>query len=150
MAIKAQNAMKKYNIPRGLVKPSFPYRLLNIVEQTWAIDLPRVNTELCRYPKNKIHDSMYKALFRQVLETEYEGYKIIYTAGSKNEAGVEAAAVCGDNIRTPTLPNPASIYTAEMYAFKLAFDIAEDIEEERILICLDSRSALNRLEVLRG
>ena len=67
----------------------------------------------------------------------------------KNEAGVGAAAVCGDNIRTTTLPNRVSIYTAEMYAIKLAFDIAEDIDEERMLICSDSRSALNRLEVLR-
>ena len=141
--------MKKDNIPRGFVKPSFSYRLLNIVEPTWTIDLPRVNTELSRYPKKETPDSMYKALFRQVLETEYEGYKIIYTDGFKNEAGAGAAAVCGDNIQTTTLPNHASIYTTEMHAIKLAIDIAEDIDEERILICSDSRSALNRLEMLR-
>ena len=149
MATRAQNLMKMYDISRGFVKPSFSYRLLIIVEPMWAIDLPRVNTELGRYPKNETPDSMYKALFRQVLETEYEGYKIIYTGGSKDDAGVGAAAVCGDNIRTTTLPNHASIYTAEMCAIKLAFDIAEDIDEERILICSDSRSALSRLEVLR-
>ena len=83
------------------------------------------------------------------MRTAYEGYKQIYTGGSKNEAGVGAAAVCGKEIRTGTLPNQVSIYTAEIYAIKLAFDIIEDTEEGRILICSDSQSALRRLKTYK-
>lgn len=67
---------------------------------------------------------------------------MIYTDGSKTEEGVGAAAVCRQDVSSQSLPNEASIYTAETYAIQLALAIIQERIEEKYVTMSDSSSVL--------
>ena len=79
---------------------------------------------------------------------KYPNAEFIYTDGSKGCNGamsVGAAAVYGDTVNTEALPAESSIYTAEVYAIRLAMQIAEESNKNFFVIVSDSNTALAKL-----
>ena len=68
--------------------------------------------------------------------------QIIFTDGSKSARGVGAAAVFGNVKKTVSLPEHASIFTAELKALQLALKITAERAHENVLICSDSMSSI--------
>ena len=65
-AVRAKNIMVKYDISRGFVRTVFSYRLLNIIEPTWSIEVPEVNLEMTELPKANTVSHVYQALFNEL------------------------------------------------------------------------------------
>ena len=74
-----------------------------------------------------------------------EGYNNIYTDGSKGQTGVGYAAVSNNTTVKRSLPEEASVYTAELAAILEALNIVEDSPQTKHAIYSDSRSSLEAL-----
>ena len=70
----------------------------------------------------------------------------IYTDGSKSEHGVGFAIISPGSQVQHSLPNEASVYTAELVALKYALDLVKDTNERSTTIFSDSRSALEAIQ----
>ena len=80
------------------------------------------------------------------LKSYYTDHRAIYTDGSKTENRVAAAAT-SDGLRAQVrLPGNASIFTAELQALKMAFNIVKNCDEDRFIIFSDSLSSLQALD----
>ena len=104
--------------------------------------------DLCKYPKANTHPTTLKFLFLAHVAEHYSDSYMIYTDGSKFDAGVGCAAFsCQETIRYKLNPN-SSIYTAELYAIVAAIQIINNhLQNHRTFtIVSDSRSALQAIE----
>ena len=82
---------------------------------------------------------------RVILES-YAGYIKLFADGSKSEAGVGSAAVCKGTVRTiASLPQQASIFSAELHTIHLALLIIRD-HQERFVIFTDSLSSIQAIQ----
>ena len=79
------------------------------------------------------------------LKDKYSQHIPIYTDGSKDKDKVGAAATCCGNHKQIRIPDSASIYTAELYALKMAFDIVLQFPHMHFVIFTDSLSSLAAL-----
>jgi ribonuclease HI len=98
------------------------------------------------YKKELTHPAMYILQYQRLRRETYRGHIPIFTDGSKYDNRVGAAAVCGETRKTISLPNAASIFTAELHALEMAFQIARNLNEELFVIFSDSLSALITLQ----
>ena len=57
-----------------------------------------------------------------------------------------AAAVCGNIVRTASLPNIASIFSAELHAICLAVNIIREVTQDKYVIYTDSMDSLQSIE----
>ena len=69
----------------------------------------------------------------------------IFTDGSKSEGKVGAAAVSTQESNRASLPNQASIFTAELWAIKLALNTISNTNFDTYTIYSDSKSALDAI-----
>jgi hypothetical protein len=76
----------------------------------------------------------------------YEGYKKIFTDGSKQGGAVSAAAVAEWKVLVKRLPDHASIFSAEAIGILLALNIIEQSPGRHFLIISDSFSCIKALE----
>lgn len=70
---------------------------------------------------------LYKTKFTGKSRINTGAWKIVYTDGAKSEAGVGAAAVVEAETRTASLPAAASVFTTELHAIRMAFNIIKEI-----------------------
>ena len=77
----------------------------------------------------------------------HEPAVFIYTDGSKNHHGVGSAVVIPSLglSDSRSLPNAASIYTAEAIAIILGMELIDKLPQERYIVCSDSQSVLTAL-----
>lgn len=76
--------------------------------------------------------------------------KALYTDGSKNEHGVGYAVISATEAVQKSLPEYASVYTAELSAIYEALEVIErDVTANRFVIYTDSRSALEGINQLQ-
>ena len=143
---RIQSILQKYNLPeRFLVAPEFSYQLHNCRIPFYAQHLPTINRTLTQYPKDSTSPIFYKNLFRAMIHESFNDYKKIYTDGSKSENGVGSAAITDNRPLTASLPTEASIYSAEMYALKMAVDSVERSRAPQTVIFCDSRSVIDSI-----
>ena len=76
----------------------------------------------------------------------YPDHRAIYTDGSKAENRVAAAATSNDLSAQVRLPDNASIFTAELQALKMAFNIVKNCDWDCFIIFTDSLSSLQALD----
>ena len=76
----------------------------------------------------------------------YPDHRAIYTDGSKAENNVAAAATSNNLSAQVRLPGNASIFTAELQALKMAFNIVKNCDWDRFIIFTDSLSSLQALD----
>lgn len=140
---KVRNAINLYNIP---IQPVMPYRTPKIFY--WTMTRPAIEINLSSLKREDMQHmthNMIRQLHREN-QTNYDGYKIIYTDGSKTEGGVGAAAVMEETVRRLSLPVVATVMTAELYAIKLALDIVNETNHNKFVICSDSMSSIQSID----
>jgi len=135
--MRIDEAITKYNLP---VQPVLPYRTPTLY--SWSMKCPEVDLRLTRFQKATTPANVMRGAFYDHVSTTYRNRMKIFTDGSKTEDGVGAAAVLGGVTRRSSLPPVASIYTAELYALKLAVQIIEERPAAEYVICTDSLSSV--------
>ena len=90
-------------------------------------------------------DCPFQSLSAQ-LKSCYPDHRAIYTDGLKAENRVAAAATSNNLSAQVRLPGNASIFTAELQALKMAFNIVKNCDWDHFIIFTDSLSSLQALE----
>ena len=80
------------------------------------------------------------------MKSYYPDHRAIYTDGSKAENRVAAAATSNNPSAHVRLPGNASIFTAELQALKMAFNIVKNCNWDYFIIFTDSLSSLQALD----
>ena len=107
----------------------------------WDRVLPIIDTSLSAVPKGQL--SLEELHWRALeMVNLYSDYVAIYTDGSKSSHGVGSAFVCGNTVRTRSLPSCASIFTAELVAIRSALNFIDGTDAPRHVIFSDSLSSL--------
>ena len=75
----------------------------------------------------------------------YPDHRAIYTDGSKAENRVAAAATSNNLSAHVRLPDNASIFTTELQALKMAFNIVKNCDWDHFIIFTDSVSSRQAL-----
>ena len=86
---------------------------------------------------------MFQSLFAE-LKSYYTDHRAIYTDGSKAQNRVAAAATSNNLSAQVRLPGNASIFTAELQALKMAFNLVKNCD--RFIIFTNSLSSLQVLD----
>ena len=111
----------------------------------WTIQKPHIDLFLTHKEKHLGDDCMFQSLFGE-LRSYYSDHRAIYTDGSKAENRVAAAATSNNLSAQAGLPGNASIFTAELQALKMAFNIVKNCDWDRFIIFTDSLSSLQALD----
>ena len=88
----------------------------------WTVQKPHIDLYLTHEKKHLGDDCLFQSLFAQ-LKGCYPDHRAIYTDGSKAENRVAAAATSNNLSAQVRLPGNASIFTAELQALKMAFNL---------------------------
>ena len=110
----------------------------------WTIQKPHTDLYLTHQKKHLGDDCLFQSLFAQL--KSYPDHRAIYTDGSKAENRVAAAATSNDLSAQVRLPDNASIFTAELQALKMAFNIVKNCDWDCFIIFTDSLSSLQALD----
>ena len=146
VSIRANRLIQEKAIPINNICPDFSYRILNITTPTWSIRTPQINIEISEFPKKNISSATYLLEFDRITQEKYTNFIKLFTGGSKSVDGVGSAAVCGETVRTASLPKHASVFSVKLHAIHLAFLIIRDHQEQRFVIFTDSLSLLQAIE----
>ena len=111
----------------------------------WTIQKPHIDLLLTHQKKQLGDDCMFQSLFAE-LKGYYSDHRAIYTDGSKTENRVAAAATSDGLSAQVRLPGNASIFTAELQALKMAFNIVKNCDWDHFIIFSDSLSSLQALD----
>ncbi|XP_043219624.1 uncharacterized protein LOC122380493 isoform X1 [Amphibalanus amphitrite] len=130
-----------YEPPTGLVKPSAPLA-------PWI--LPCVTTSLLTNQDKASRSTIDVQAEFQTLISEYPGYRILYTDGSKRHESVACAFTINNAFFSFKLPEGLSIYTGELVAILEALKFVCTHRIPRSLICTDSQSAVKALGMAHG
>ena len=95
--------------------------------------------------KHEISDEMLRFTFLDHLQ-DHEDSVMIFTDGSKSDAGVGFGVYFPDFYRNGRLPDQSSIFTAESYAILVALKEIASRPRENYVICCDSKSVLQAIE----
>ena len=114
-------------------------------DPTWTIQKPHIDLYLTHQKKHLGDDCLFQSLFAQ-LKGCYPDHWAVYTDGSKAENRVAAAATSNNLSAQVRLPGNASIFTAELQALKMAFNIVKNCDGNRFIIFTDSLSSLQALD----
>ena len=119
-----------------------PVSLLD--DPPWTIQKPHIDLYLTHHKKHLGNDCLFQSLFAQ-LKSCYPDHRTIYTDGSKTENRVAAAATSNNLSAQVRLLGNASIFTAELQALKMAFNIVKN-DWDRFIIVIDSLSSFQALD----
>ena len=114
-------------------------------EPPWTIKKPHIDYFLTYFKKDFSDEFLFQSLFGQLKEA-YADYTAIYTDGSKTADSVAAAATMTGFNAQVRLPGIASIFTAELQALKMAFELIKNYDGYHFIIFTDSLSSLKAIE----
>ena len=105
----------------------------------WTIQKPHIDLYLT-HQKNHLGDNcMFQSLLAE-LKSYYSDHRAIYTDGSKTDNRVAAAATSDGLSAQVRLPGNGSIFTAELQALKMSFNIVKNCHGDHFIIFTDSSS----------
>ena len=110
----------------------------------WLIDHPRVNFDVHCFHKEDTFPEIYRSRFHELC-SHYDGFRRLYTDGSKIGDQVASAAVTTNSTKTVRLPDKASIFRAVLYAISIAMDFICHSKDTRFIVFSDSKSSLEAL-----
>jgi len=110
----------------------------------WLLTRPAANFTLHCSDKSNTPPEIFKHRFYELCH-EFKNYYRIFTDGSKESNSVAAAVVHRDTTKCVRLPDTASIFRAELYAFLLAIDVVRRSKENNFVIFSDSMSSLQSI-----
>ena len=87
----------------------------------WTIQKPQIDLYLTHQKKHLGDDCLFQSLFAE-LKSYYSDHRAIYTDGLKTENRLATSNNLSAQVR---LPGNASIFTAELQALKMAFNIVK-------------------------
>ena len=110
--------------------------------EPWLLPEPQVIFDLAEFPKESTPPHVYKDKFQQIM-SEYQGYSIIYTDGSKKGSRTSAAAVLPyDMFLQERLRDNSSIYSGEGVSIIKSLKWMKASWLKKFIICSDSLSLL--------
>src|SRR5215469_13802396 len=112
--------------------------------EPWLIEKPTVLFHIHSEKKCLSSSERLKIEFNEFLVTIPE-YTQVYTDGSKDSNGTASAAIMGANQLTTRLPNCASIFSAEIHAKLLAFQLIAKFSNTNFMIFSESLSSLQAI-----
>ena len=95
---------------------------IHLSSPPWLLKQPVVILDLNKLPKNKTHPLIYQEKLNNIQEI-YPNYQHIYTDGSKSNFGTGCGAVLHKKSLKKCLPKEASLFSAEIYAINMEFDL---------------------------
>ena len=101
--------------------------------------------KLQQYHKATTNATAYPQHFREWIAEKYEGYKQLYTDGSKDSNWGGAAAIAEKVEKRAAMPREAYIFSAELHAIQIAVDTLRNMRHDKFLIISDSMSVLKEL-----
>ncbi|XP_069968730.1 uncharacterized protein [Bactrocera oleae] len=113
----------------------------------WALDSSVIEDKLMTWNKASTNYEVYKQEFMQRQTDLYsEGWKFIYTDGSKNPHNTAYAVVSENSeiIKYGLLLSPSSVFTAEAYAIKEAIQWITS-SKGKYVICTDSLATVTAI-----
>ena len=150
--MQKQNLIPTFGIRISDFLQDLGIHLTNIAEYNipdvppWTMQTPDVNFSLHEREKSIAMPEEHKASFRECI-SKFPSRTQIYTDGSKDGKKV-AAAACSDQFCTSIrLPDGASIFSAEACGIGLALDNIEEHRIKKAIICSDSLSVLQSLQL---
>ena len=146
LGLRIPRMLNKYELPNSSIMPAFSYRLHPATQPTCFLPAVPINLELSIYPKQVTPPLQYVQLFTQLLRTMYADHSELYTDGSKIDGGVGAAVIYGPTTRAASLPVEASIFSAELYAIRMALQLVIESNGIQFAVFSDSFSALRSLQ----
>ena len=151
-------------MPNCKQKPSLPIRAntffndnnINVNEinnfeynfPPWTRKLPKICSKLNIISKRNINDNVLKQLTEEH-KNEHADSIAIYTDGSKSKDGVGFAVISTTFQIKSSLPNNASIYTAELMAIKSALIKVIRLNLRKVVLYSDSLSAIEGINSFR-
>ena len=111
----------------------------------WTVQKPHIDLYLTHQKKHLGDDCLFQSLFAQ-LKGCYPDHRAIYTDGLKLENRVAVVATSNNRSAQVRLPGSAIIFTAELQALKMAFNIVKNCDWDRFIIFTDSLSSLEALD----
>ena len=112
----------------------------------WTLSAVSCNLQLSNFRKKSAPPLLYCQEFYRIKELLYSDHCCIYTDGSKSEKGTGSSAFFDLTCKSLSLPQAASVYSAELSAIKLALiEISKD-NRSKFLILSDSMSSLIALQ----
>jgi ribonuclease HI len=114
----------------------------------WELPSPAVCMSLAQYGKKETSLEMYRQHF---IRHKHKADVEMYTDGSKSKEGVGAGVVARaighrDSKHGRRLHDIASIFTAELYAIKIALQLLKTCRSVKVVIYSDSRSSLEAIK----
>ena len=143
--IRARSILAKYNIGNLYIKLAFSYILNKTTIPSWLLPLLDISYDIADRQKKFTPDLIYRQKYTRQ-KGKYQGYIALFNDGSKSDEGVGEAAVCGNIERTASLPNIASIFSAELHAICLAVNIIREVTQDKYVIYTDSMDSLQSIE----
>ena len=110
----------------------------------WKTPTPNILFDLSQYKKADTTPEIFKSKFIEIT-SKFPHHKHIYTDGSKEEEKVGCAAITRQHSSSARLPDHSSIFTAELFAIKLALEHIEDYPYSSFIVCSDSKPVLEAL-----
>ena len=111
----------------------------------WLYTPPVIDLSLTQYKKDTTSPLFFKQQYYE-LKAKYNGYKAIFTDGSKKDDRVASAAVVDDRVFVRRLPDRSSIYSAELTAISLAFKYISTSSHTKFIVLSDCLSCLQSLQ----
>ena len=111
----------------------------------WIIKKTQVILQLNKFHTTKTHPRSYLENFHTIL-LHHPDHQYLFTNGSKDNNKTAGAAVLNETIHKKTLPMKSSIFTAEVCAIDLAFNIISRDKYNKFIIFFDSLSVLTSLK----
>ena len=142
LPIRANTFFNDYNINVNEIN-NFEYNF-----PPWTIKLPNIFSKLNNISKRNINDNVLKQLTEEH-KNEHADSIAIYTDGSKSKDGVGFAVISTTFQIKSSLPNNASIYTAELMAIKSALIKVIRLNLRKVVLYSDSLSAIEGINSFR-
>ncbi|WP_179117650.1 ribonuclease H family protein, partial [Solemya velum gill symbiont] len=111
----------------------------------WLFRSPIVHLNLHAHSKKHTNSLIYQTLYREYC-TNHPTDIHLFTDGSKDELRVAAAACTPSTYFASSLPEGASIYTAELYGILFALRLIKKAHVDTATVFSDSLSALQAIQ----
>ena len=110
----------------------------------WLLRRPCFNYDVHAFDRNSVSAEVLQNHFAET-KNGFGKHVEIYTDGSKIGESVACAVICGNQINSMHLPDKSSVYTAELFAIRMALELIHRLKQKSFVINSDSLSSLQAI-----